>query len=864
MNSGGPRRSIPRIRFVLALAWREGRSSARRGLLIVLAIAIGVGALVAINSFTDNLRESVRQQARALLGADLQLGSSGPFSPRAEALIEQIRRTATPPADVVRLVSFGAMALKPGGATTRLVQVLAVDPGYPLYGTIVTAPAGEWTRLAETGGAIVDTTLLASLAAQVGDELAIGDARFPIRATIENMPGDVGVRSAIGPRVFIPRARTAQTRLLRFGSRGRYEACFRLPPNVDAQKIADRFRGPLSAERASVRTVSEEERRLSQTLGRFGSFLGLVALVALLLGGLAVASAVHVFIRRRMATVAVLRCLGASAGTVLAAYLVQAVVVGLVGSVAGAALGAALQLALPRLLRDVLPVDAAWSPSWRAILGGVGIGLWVALAFSLLPLLAVRRVAPLAVLRRDYEIEQAPGRDLAQAAAAAALAASLVAMAVLQAGTLVAGLWFATGIAVALAALWLVAWLLVRGLRRHLPARLPYVYRQGLANLYRPANQTLMVVLALGFGAFLLSTLLLVQHNLLRELRVDRGASRPNLVFFDVQPDQRHDVEVRAHAAGPLTSPAVPIVPMRIQSLKGRPASELLALEDETKRPERWALRREYRSSYRDAPAASERVVAGTWWRPGQWQEHAPAGPVPIALEASLARELRVRVGDEIGWDVQGVSLVSRVAALREVQWARFEPNFFVVFPEGPLDAAPQSYVLLARVEDTARRTRLQRSVVEAHPNVSTLDLAQVQSAIEGILDRVVLAVRFMALFSLAAGAVVLAGAVAASRQQRVHEGALLRTLGATRPQLVRILLAEYLVLGTLAAGAAILLSSLAGWALVRFVFDGSFALPGPSLLVLLALVLGLTLVVGLSGSTEVWRQPPLEVLRAE
>jgi putative ABC transport system permease protein len=613
-----------------------------------------------------------------------------------------------------------------------------------------------------------------------------------------------------------------------------------------------------------VRTVSEQERRLSDTLGRFGNFLGLVALVALLLGGLGVASAVHVFIRRRMTTVAILRCLGASAGTVLAAYLVQATVVGLFGSVAGAVLGAALQLALPRLLRDVLPVDVAWSPSWRAILGGVGIGLWVAVVFSLLPLLAVRRVPPLAVLRRDYEIEQAPGRDLARAAAAVALAASLVAMAVLQAGRVVVGLWFAAGIAVALAALWLVAWLLVRGLRRRFPARLPYVYRQGLANLYRPANQTLLVVLALGFGAFLLSTLMLVQHNLLRDLRVDRGASRPNVVFFDVLPDQKDDVEARARASGPLSAPAVPIVPMRIQSLKGRAASELLRLEDETKRPERWALRREYRSSYRDAPAASERVVAGTWWRPGEWKRHAPAGPVPIALDANLARELRVRVGDEIGWDVQGVSLVSRVSALREVQWARFEPNFFVVFPEGPLDAAPRSYVLLARVDDTARRTRLQRSVVEAHPNVSTLDLAQVQGAIEGILDRVALAVRFMALFSLAAGAVVLAGAVASSRQQRVREGALLRTLGATRSQLVRILLAEYAVLGALAAGAAILLSSLAGWALVRFVFDGTFALPGPSLLVLLAAVLGLTVVVGLSGSTEVWRRPPLEVLRAD
>jgi putative ABC transport system permease protein len=851
------------IRFVLALAWRESRASRRRGLFIVVTVAIGVAALVAINSFTDNLRESVAREARALLGADLALSAAGPFSPAAEALLRQVRTATTPPADVVRVVSFGAMALKTGGDTTRLAQVLAVDPGYPFYGTIETAPPGEWPRLAETGGAITDASLLVMLGARVGDEVTLGDARFRVRATLENAPGDVGVRSAFGPRVFIPRGRVGETGLLTYGSRGRYEADLRFPPGTDAQRIAERFRARLSAQRLAVRTVADDQRRLTTTLSRFGNFLGLVALVALLLGGLGVASAMHVFIRRRMDTIAVLRCLGATGSTVLAAYALQTLVVALLGGTVGAVAGGAVQVALPPLLKDVLPVNVSWSISWGSVLVGLGFGVWVALVFSLLPLLAVRRVSPLAVLRRDYEPER-PRRDLARYAAVLVLVASLVALAVIQAGRPAFGLAFAAGIGVALAALWLSAVVLVRGLRRFFPRRLPYLWRQGLANLYRPANQTLMVVLALGFGAFLLSTLLLVQHNLLRELRVDRGATRPNLVFFDVQPDQKDDVVARMRAEGPLTAPPVPIVPMRLQSLKGRPASELLAIEDEKQRPERWALRREYRSSYRDAQTPSERVVAGEWWRPGEWAGRPGTGPVPIALEAGLARELGVGIGDEVLWDVQGVPVASRVAVLREVEWARFEPNFFVVFPEGPLDGAPQTYVLLSRVVDPLRRARLQRDVVEAHSNVSTLDLAQVQQAIEGVLDKVVLAVRFMALFSLAAGALVLAGAIAASRYQRVREGALLRTIGARRSQLVRILLAEYVVLGALAAGAALLLSSVAGWALVRFVFDGTFALPGPALLALALAVLGLTVVVGLSGSTEVWRRPPLEVLRAE
>ncbi len=854
---------MSRLRFVLALARRESRGSRRRSLLVVLAVAVGTAALVAINSFTDNLRESVRREARALLGADLVLSAAAPFPERAEALLAELRGASRPEADLARAVSFGAMAFVPGGTTTRLVQVLAVDPGYPYYGTIETSPPGEWQRLSQTGGAVADASLLVALGARVGDEVQLGEARFVLRATVENMPGDVGVRSAFGPRVFVPRARVAQTGLLGRGSRARYEAYLRLPPGADAQRLAERFRPRLSAERLSVRTAAEDQRRLSETLSRFGHFLGLVALVALLLGGLGVASAVHVYVKRRLGTVAVLRCLGATGGTVLAAYLVQAVGVGLLGSLLGAALGTTVQLVLPRLLRDVLPVDVAWSVSWPAVLGGVAIGVWVAVVFSLLPLLAVRRISPLAVLRRDYEDER-PRRDPARLLAALALATSLVAMAVIQAGRPAWGLAFSAGVGVALAALAASAFLLVRGLRRFFPRRLPYLYRQGLANLYRPANQTLMVVLALGFGAFLLSTLLLVQHNLLRELRVDRGESRPNVVFFDVQSDQREDVEARVAAAGPLTAPVVPIVPMRIQSVKGRAASELLAIEDEDVRPERWALRREYRSSYRDRPGASDRLVEGAWWTPGEWKGRADGTTAPVAIDAGLARELRVGIGDEIVWDVQGVSVRTRVAVLREVEWARFEPNFFVVFPEGPLEDAPRSYVLLARVEEPQARARLQRAVVEAHPNVSTLDLAQVQRAIESVLDKVVLAVRFMALFSLAAGALVLAGAVTASRLQRVREGALLRTLGARRFQLARILLTEYAVLGALAAGAAILLSTAAGWALVRFVFEQPFALPGPALLGLLLGVLGLTLVVGLAGSAEVWRRPPLEVLRAE
>ncbi len=443
------------LRFVLAMAWREGRAAKRRTLFLTIAIAVGVGALVAINSFADNLRESVRQQAQALLGADLALSSGAPLSPASEAVLEAVRRAATVRGlapSLARVTSFPAMAWVPASVGTRLVQVAAVEPGYPFYGTIETAPSGEWARLGETGGVLVDPSLLVSLSASVGDTLALGEGRFVIRGTVLSVPGDVGVRTALGPRAFIPAAHLEETKLLTFGSRARYEVFLKLPAGADAQRLADRFRPLLGTERVNVRTVSEDQRRLNDTLSRLANYLGLVALIALLLGGLGVASAVHVFIKRKMETVAVLRCLGARARTVLAIYLVQSVVVGLLGSLAGAALGAIVQMALPRVFGDLLPVDVAYRLSWRALAAGVVLGLWVALAFSLLPLLAVRRVSPLAVLRRPFEEDRAP-RDRARLAAALALGATVIVLAILQAGRIGPGLAFAAGIGLALLAL---------------------------------------------------------------------------------------------------------------------------------------------------------------------------------------------------------------------------------------------------------------------------------------------------------------------------------------------------------------------------------------------------------------------------
>jgi putative ABC transport system permease protein len=854
---------MSRLRFILRMAWREARGEGPRRLaLLSAAIVAGVSALVAINSFTDNMRRSVEEQARALLGADLTFRSSRPFPAPVEALFDSL----APPPHRARVTSLLAMAYVPRTQGVRLVQVRAVEPGYPFYGEITTDPAGLWRRLPASGGVLVDPVLLPALDATIGDTLAIGEARFPIRGLVLNVPGEIGVATAFGARVYLPASSLPATGLVQFGTRAEYEEFIRLGPAGDAPAIARKYRQSLREQRVGIRTVQQDQENLSQALTRLGHYLGLVALVALLLGGLGVASAVHVLVKRKLDTLAVLRCLGADARSLLGVYLTLALVMAGLGSLAGAATGLALQQLLPLLFHGLLPVDVRVAPAPGSLLLGTGLGLWVAGVFAALPLLAIRRVSPLRALRREVEPLPAPRRTVR--AAVLLIGASVVGLSILQVGNLIHGTAFAAATGIALLVLWLAARGLMAGVRRWFPRRWPYLWRQGLANLYRPANQTVMVVLGLGFGAFILTTLFVVQGNLLREFRPDQRGGRPNLMLFDIQPAQAAGVAAALRAHGLEPFPLVPIVTMRIAAIRGVPVKDLLPADSARSGgprsggspggPAGWALRREYRSTYRDTLTAGERVVDGTWWN----GKATGGGPVLISVERGLAEDLMIRVGDEITWDVQGVDLTSRVANLRTVEWRRFEPNFFVVFQGGALEHSPQMLVTLARADSAAVRGRIQRQIAEQFPNVTILDLSQVREALEAVLDRGALIVRFLALFSLATGAVVLIGAVSASRLARIREAVLLKALGATRRQVLRILLAEYTALGAMATVASVGLASAGSWALFRWVFKTGFHLPFLQLGGLTVLLIGMTLAIGLWNSAEILKRTPLAVLR--
>ncbi|NBB84869.1 MAG: FtsX-like permease family protein, partial [Bacteroidetes bacterium] len=414
----------------------------------------------------------------------------------------------------------------------------------------------------------------------------------------------------------------------------------------------------------------------------------------------------------------------------------------------------------------------------------------------------------------------------------------------------------AVGVAVVFGLLALVAKGLMWAAQRFAPTSWSYPWRQGLANLHRPNNQTSILMLALGLGTFLILTLVLVQRMLLTQIEVSSGEGQPNLVLFDIQPQQVEQVSTLVRGEGLPVLDEVPVVSMRLQAVEGRTVEELR--EDPEARTT-WAHRREYRSTYRDHLIDSEEITAGSFTA-----RHTDGSePIPISLEEGIAEELNVGLGDQLMFDVQGRSMTTEVTSLRAVDWQRVQTNFFVVFPEGVLEAAPQFSVVLTRTETEEASAAVQRAVVEQFPNVSAIDLSLILAVAEDLFERVALVIRFMALFSILTGLIVLIGAVAVSRYQRVEESVLLKTLGASRAQVFKILLIEYLFLGVLASLTGIVLSLAGAGILALFVFDAPFVWAPDALALTLAVVTGLTVGVGLLNSRGLYNRPPLEVLRA-
>ncbi len=840
------------MNFILKMAWRDTRASRRRLLLFSLAIVLGVAALVAVGSVRDNLRLAIEQQTKSLLGADLTINS------RTEFPEEPAKYFATLGDDRAREIAFNSMLIVPReGGPTRLVQVRAIEGDFPFYGDFNTEPAGARASLHGGMNAVLEESLMVQFGLKVGDTIRLGTAEYKVAGGLRAIPGEAAAVTQMAPRVFVPLATVGGTGLLQQGSLSRHRLYFKFPDSVDVQALERDLRERFREHRFGYDTVEDRKRELGQSIQNVNSFLSLVGFASLFLGAIGVASAIHAHIRQKIPTVAMLRCLGATARTSFAIYLVQGLSLGVIGATLGAILGLGVQMALPALLREFLSFSFELAISWSALLRGLVAGVVVSVLFALLPLLEVRRVSPLLTLRSAHV--PAPGRDWWRIALLLVIAALVFGFAYWQTGRLKWGVGFAGGL--------LVSFLVLAGLaravswlaRKFTPRGLPYAWRQGVANLHRPNNRTLLLLVSLGLGTFLMMTLYLSRDTLLGQLRVVGDGDRPNLMLFDIQDDQVEPLKKLLADNGAPVRQHAPIITMRIASVKGRATSDILKEKDS--RVPAWTLRREYRSTYRGELSDSEKITGGSFT--GRVTDEPEV--VPVSIEEKLAGDLQVGIGDEIVFDVQGVPVKARVDSLRQVDWRRMQANFFLVFPEGALEAAPKFHIMALRVADATQSARVQQAVVHEHPNVSAIDLALIIQTIDGVYSKASFVVEFLALFTVITGGIVLAGAVLIGRSQRVRESVLLRTLGATKAQVNRIMFAEYLALGTLAAAVGAVLAVGANWALAFQMFQVKWT--APSATVLLggwAVVSALTVLTGWLSNRGICDHPPLAVLREE
>ena len=832
------------------MAWRDSRSSRGQLLLFATSIILGVAALVAISGFRANLKSALDSQAKALLGADLLLRGRQPLTGGAEALVESLGGIQA------REVRFSSMVHFSGSGGSRLAQVRAGETTFPFYGTMEVEPPHAPARLGQGPFALVEDSLMDQFEARLGEVIRIGERSFRIAGRLKQMPGETLGSNLVGGRVYIPLAYLEETRLLTRGNTASYRVYFKFDDGVELQPLLQRVEPQLLKYNLRTETVAERKARLGRSLENATDFLNLVGFIALLLGGMGVASSIHVYVKRKAPAAALLRCLGARSEQTLTIYLCQALGLGLTGILGGILLGVGLQYFLPGILQDFLPVAVPVNLSWSGLVEAGLIGLSLAWLFSIQPLLFVRRLSPLAALRMDYE----GGRqrfDWAQWLVRLAIVAAILTFALVHTRRWTHAVAFTLGLLISLALLATAARLSMVLIRKFFPGSWPYTWRQGLANLHRPHNQTLVLVLSIGFATFLMMLLYLVHQGLLGEILRAGGGDQPDMVLFDVQRDQKAELAGLLRGFGVPVLQEVPVVAMRLHSVRGKSVAQWL--RDPGNTIPAWALRREYRSTYRGGLLENEELLRGRWPVGGNEGNRPPL----VSLDEGIARRLEAGLGDELVFDVQGMLLGTRVGSIRRVNWRKVQPNFFVVFPPGVLEQAPQFHVLVTRTGAGPTAAAIQRAVVRRFPNVSVIDLALILGTIDDLLQKVSFVLRFMALFSIIAGLTVLVGVVGNSRYQRLRESALLRILGASRRQVFLILGVEYFCLASLAALGGVLLAWLGSWALARLVFQSPFV-PAvlPSLGVFL-LVTAMTVLVGVLASRGFAKLPPLEALRA-
>ncbi len=835
--------------WVWKMAWRDARHNISRLFLFTASLVTGIAAVVALDSISYALQTEIDNNAKELLGADLVVEGRKEFVPEVQAAFDSIKYPQASEANMATMVLFL------NSNQSRLIRLVALEGEFPFYGEFETIPEGSYDKVFEGRYAVLDETLASQYGVSTDDSIRIGTLAFTVAGVVRNLPGGGGILSTFTPSVYISMNELDSTGLVDFGTRANYKRYFKLESEQAAEETGSALRPLLRKYGYSSDTVGERREELGEGFLSVYRFFSLLAFVALILGCIGVASSVHIYAREKREEVAVLRCLGSSGWQAFNIFFIQIFLLGVIGSFLGTLVGFVVQQAIPYLLEGVVPFEVTAVVSWKSLVMGLLLGAVVSVLFSILPLASVRFVPPLTVLRTDFQPRKEMSRT--QITTFAAIGLFPIAFAWLQTRNLFIAVMFFLGLVVALACLAAVAMFLLFMVRRFFPERAGFIWRHALSGLFRPNNQTRVLMITIGLGAFIISTLNIVEQSMLSQVEFTGRENQSNTILFDIQPSQVDGVLALMKDNGLEAKQVVPIITCSLIEVKGKSVDSLQ--RDTTDNIPNWALTREYRVTYRDSLHHSEELIDGQI----QYMRHGQDS-VWVTISEGLVENLGVTVGDSLVFDIQGLPMKVFIAGIRKVEWSKDPPNFFFVFPPGVLENAPQIYVTSLRIDDTQVANRFQQQLVMGFPNVSLIDLRLILSTINALFDKLGLIIRFLAMFSIVTGLVVLAGAVINSKFVRIKEHVLLRTIGARTKQITSITLIEYAYLGLFSALTGLILSMGSGYLLSAFFFDISFAFNWIELILICTGVILLTMTIGWFNSREVIYTPPLQVLRKE
>ncbi len=842
-------KNIFQDRWVWKMAWRDGHHNFSRLFLFVASLIVGIAAVVAIASLNYSLQEELDRNAKELLGADLVINSNKKFDSLLVKTIDSTKRQVAGDANMASMVMF--MPTR----QSRLIKLTALYGDFPFYGELETYPANAMQVMKQGRFAMLDESLATQYNVSSEDSLKIGNVVFKVAGVVKKIPGGGGLTATLAPAVYISLTELDSTGLVQFGSRVNYSLFIKTTSDKDTKELIESIK-PLSKKLGfGYEDVQERREGLGRGFKSVYQFFSLLAFVALILGCIGVASSVHIYAREKREEVAILRCIGSSGWQAFNIYFVQIFVLGIIGSLLGAVLGVIIHQIIPIAFKEYIPLKLQFAISFRAVTEGVVLGGIVSILFTLLPLLAVRFVPPLTVLRADFSTTNVFSKSRLTATILIVLFPILAAA--YQTKSFISGGLFSVGLALALGCLSLVAMALLFLVKKYFPTGASFVFRHALSNLFRPNNQTRVLMVTIGLGAFIISTLNIIQSSLLNQVEFTGNENQSNTILFDIQPNQKEGVVKLINQQKLPVNQVVPIITCRLSALKNKTIEEIQT--DTIDIPD-WALTREYRVTYRDSLIASEELIKGVL------QKYSPGkrDSIYVTISDGMHETLRLDIGDSLVFNVQGVEMKARISGIRDVEWPKDPPNFIFVFPKGVLEKAPQIFVATTRVNDPRVASRFQQALVTDFPNVSLIDLRLVLSTVNTLFEKIGLVVRFLALFSIVTGLVVLAGAVINSKFVRMKENVLLRTIGARTNQLTKITLIEYGYLGIFSALTGMILSLGGGWLLTKFFFEVQFSADVTELLIIGWGVVALTIFIGWFNSREVISTPPLQVLRKE